>query len=54
MKLLNKIYMTLVFIFLYAPIFVLIVFSFNNSKRLNHEIIIPTTFVRYTLRNRMQ
>ncbi len=32
MKLLNKIYMTLVFIFLYAPIFVLIVFSFNNSK----------------------
>lgn len=32
MKILSKIYMTLIFIFLYAPIFVLIVFSFNNSK----------------------
>lgn len=32
MKILNKIYMALIFIFLYAPIFVLIAFSFNNSK----------------------
>ncbi len=32
MKIINKVYMFLIFIFLYAPIFVLIVFSFNNSK----------------------
>lgn len=32
MKILSKIYMALIFIFLYAPIFVLIAFSFNNSK----------------------
>ena len=31
-KFINKIYLALVFIFLYAPIAVLIVFSFNNSK----------------------
>ena len=29
---LNRFFMALVFLFLYAPIFVLIVFSFNNSK----------------------
>ena len=32
MKIINKIYMSLIFVFLYAPIFVLMVFSFNNSK----------------------
>ncbi|MGN0597814.1 MAG: ABC transporter permease [Ruminiclostridium sp.] len=32
MKKLGKIYMALVFLFLYVPIFVLIVFSFNESK----------------------
>ena len=32
MKILSKIYTTLVFLFLYAPIVVLIVFSFNQSK----------------------
>ncbi len=32
MKTVSRIYMYLVFIFLYAPIFVLIAFSFNNSK----------------------
>ena len=32
MKKLSKLYLALVFIFLYAPIFVLIVFSFNISK----------------------
>ena len=32
MKAVSRIYMTLVFMFLYAPIFVLIAFSFNNSK----------------------
>lgn len=32
MKTISKIYSSLVFIFLYAPIVVLIVFSFNNSK----------------------
>ncbi len=28
----NKVYLGLIYLFLYAPIFVLIVFSFNNSK----------------------
>ena len=32
MKTVSKIYSSLVFIFLYAPILVLIIFSFNNSK----------------------
>lgn len=32
MKYLNKIYTTLIFIFLYAPIVVMVVFSFNNSR----------------------
>ena len=32
MKKLSKIYNALIFIFLYAPILVLIVFSFNDSK----------------------
>ena len=32
MKILSKVYTTLVFFFLYAPIVVLIVFSFNQSK----------------------
>lgn len=32
MKLIDRIYMILVFVFLYAPIFVLIAFSFNDSK----------------------
>ncbi len=32
MKIINKIYISLIFIFLYAPIFVLMVFSFSNSK----------------------
>lgn len=32
MKTLSKIYTTLIFIFLYAPIVILIIFSFNNSK----------------------
>lgn len=32
MKKLSKIYMGLIFLFLYAPIFVLIVFSFNTTK----------------------
>ena len=32
MKTLSKIYMTLVLMFLYVPIFVLIVFSFNETK----------------------
>lgn len=32
MKILSKIYVWLIFIFLYFPIFVLMIFSFNNSK----------------------
>lgn len=35
-KLFDKIYLALVFIFLYAPIAVLIVFSFNDSKLRGH------------------
>ena len=31
-KIVQKIYISLIFIFLYAPIFTLIVFSFNASK----------------------
>ncbi len=34
-KILKRIYMALVFIFMYAPIVVLVVFSFNNSKSRN-------------------
>ena len=33
MKLLSRLYTVLIFVFLYAPIVVLIVFSFNESKR---------------------
>ena len=32
MKKISKIYLALIFLFLYAPIFVLIVFSFNTTK----------------------
>ena len=32
MKIISKIYTALIFIFLYAPILILIVFSFNASK----------------------
>ncbi len=32
MKILSKLYTVLIFVFLYAPILVLIVFSFNDSK----------------------
>ena len=32
MKTLSKIYNALIFLFLYAPIVVLIIFSFNDSK----------------------
>ena len=32
MKVLSKIYNTIIFTFLYAPIVVLIVYSFNDSK----------------------
>ena len=32
LKILSKIYISLIFIFLYAPIFVLMIFSFNDSK----------------------
>lgn len=36
MKLIKKIYMSLIFLFLYAPILVLVVFSFNESKSRGH------------------
>jgi len=38
MKTLSKIYTFLVFLFLYAPIFVLIVFSFNNSTTMSRSV----------------
>lgn len=31
-KILSKIYMSLIFLFLYLPIFILVIFSFNDSK----------------------
>ena len=31
-KIINRIYLFLIFLFLYAPIIILVVFSFNNSK----------------------
>ena len=36
MKTLSKIYMWVIFILLYAPIFILILFSFNRAGSLNH------------------
>lgn len=36
MKIIKKFYLTCVFLFLYAPIFVLICLSFNNSKTRGH------------------
>lgn len=41
-SLLSKIYATLVYVFLYLPIFVLVVFSFNKSK-------LNATFTGFTL-----
>lgn len=38
MKTLSKVYTFLVFLFLYAPIFVLIVFSFNNSTTMSRSV----------------
>lgn len=35
-KFLRKFYMSLIFIFLYAPIIVLIIYSFNESKSRGH------------------
>ncbi|MBO5252444.1 MAG: ABC transporter permease [Clostridia bacterium] len=45
MKLLSKIYTALIFLFLYAPIFVLIVFSFNDTETSSR-----TVFSGFTLR----
>ena len=45
MKLLSKIYTVLIFLFLYAPIFVLIVFSFNDTETSSR-----TVFSGFTLR----
>jgi len=38
MKTISKIYSTIIFIFLYAPIFVLIIFSFNNSTTMSRSV----------------
>ena len=45
MKIVSKIYTALVFLFLYAPIFVLIVFSFNDTETSSR-----TVFSGFTLR----
>ncbi len=45
MKKLSKLYLALVMLFLYAPIFVLIVFSFNTTK--SHTILSGFTFDWY-------
>lgn len=45
MKLVSKIYTALIFLFLYAPIFVLIVFSFNDTETSSR-----TVFSGFTLR----
>ena len=45
MKILSKIYTALIFIFLYAPIFVLIIFSFNDTDTSSR-----TQFSGFTLR----
>ena len=45
MKILSKIYTALIFIFLYAPIFVLIMFSFNDTDTSSR-----TQFSGFTLR----
>ncbi len=38
MKTISKIYTALIFLFLYAPIFVLIIFSFNNSTTMSRSV----------------
>ncbi|MCH3971483.1 MAG: ABC transporter permease [Oscillospiraceae bacterium] len=38
MKAVSKVYMVLIFLFLYAPIFVLILFSFNNSNAMSRSV----------------
>ena len=45
MKIVSKIYTALIFIFLYAPILVLIVFSFNDTETSSR-----TVFSGFTLR----
>jgi spermidine/putrescine transport system permease protein len=38
MKILSKIYIAVIFFFLYAPIFVLIIFSFNDSTTMSRSV----------------
>ena len=38
MKVASKVYTFLVFLFLYAPIFVLIIFSFNDSDTMSRSV----------------
>lgn len=38
MKTISKLYAALIFLFLYAPIFVLIIFSFNNSTTMSRSV----------------
>lgn len=38
MKFVSKLYTTLIYLFLYAPIFVLILFSFNNSSTMSRSV----------------
>lgn len=38
MKILSRLYAVLIFFFLYAPIFILIIFSFNNSTTMSRSV----------------
>ena len=60
MKILSKIYVGLIFLFLYAPLIVLVVFSFNESKSRNtwtgfslkwYEMLFSDTEILYALVN---
>ena len=44
---LSKLYMALVFLFLYAPIVVLIIFSFNDTKTMSRSVWSGFTFRWY-------
>ena len=44
---LSKLYMALIFLFLYAPIVVLIIFSFNDTKTMSRSVWSGFTFRWY-------
>lgn len=48
MKTVSRIYMVLIFLFLYAPIFVLILFSFNDSSAMSRSVFSGFSLRWYT------